>query len=124
MDEKEKLLQLLLTNLIANGLKYSPPGSTVDLALDCNQEEGKAKFTVRDRRIGISPEDQKLLFQSFHRGENVGNIPGTGLGLSIVKQAVDLHGGTIQVESEVGAGTTFTVVLPLDCSPDHPIGVR
>jgi len=72
----EKLLQLLLTNLIANGLKYSPrncdgesqSGSTVDLTLDCNQEEGKAKFTVKDRGIGISPKDQKLLFQSFHRG--------------------------------------------------------
>jgi signal transduction histidine kinase len=60
----------------------------------------------------VFPRDQKQLFESFHRANNVGNIPGTGLGLAIVKQSVDLHGGKIAVESEVGLGTTFTVTLP------------
>ncbi|MEO1375375.1 MAG: ATP-binding protein, partial [Cyanobacteria bacterium J06635_10] len=62
---------------------------------------------------GIPLKEQPLLFESFRRASNVGKIPGTGLGLTIVKQSVDLHGGKIAFDSEVGIGTTFTVVLPL-----------
>lgn len=68
-------------------------------------------FTVRDQGIGIQPEDQQKLFESFHRGENVGNIPGTGLGLSIVKKCLDLHSGRITVVSNVG--TTLKINIPL-----------
>ena len=64
-------------------------------------------------RIGISEEEQQHLFDAFRRGANVGDIEGVGLGLSIVKQFVELHGGTISVESEVNKGTTFTVILPI-----------
>jgi signal transduction histidine kinase len=69
-------------------------------------------FRIKDEGIGISEADQHHLFEAFHRGENVGNIKGTGLGLSIVKQFVELHDGRISVESELGKGTTFTVVIP------------
>jgi signal transduction histidine kinase len=69
-------------------------------------------FTVTDHGIGIPPEDRPLLFQSFHRGRNVGGISGTGLGLAIVKKAVELHGGTIQVESNLGKGSRFRVFIP------------
>ncbi|NEQ20782.1 MAG: PAS domain S-box protein [Microcoleus sp. SIO2G3] len=76
----------------------------------------RAVFQVQDEGIGIPPEDIPHLFETFHRARNVGLIQGTGLGLAIVKQCVDLHGGEILVESEVGSGTTFTVTLPLNYS--------
>ena len=73
-----------------------------------------AIFKVQDEGIGIPQEDIPYLFETFQRARNVGTIQGTGLGLAIVKQCVDLHGGEILVESEVGSGTTFTVTLPLN----------
>jgi two-component system sensor histidine kinase/response regulator len=68
---------------------------------------------VTDRGIGIPEADQSKLFEAFHRCTNVGDIPGTGLGLVIVKHCVDLHGGKIELRSEVGKGTTFGIRLPL-----------
>ena len=70
-------------------------------------------FVVRDRGIGIPEADVKLLFQPFHRARNVGEAPGSGLGLVIVQRCVDLHGGTIKLDSTEGAGTTVTVTLGL-----------
>jgi len=66
-----------------------------------------------DRGCGIPEDDQKRLFQGFHRGSNVRQIPGTGLGLLIVQRCVELQGGEIHFESIEGQGTTFTVRLPL-----------
>jgi PAS domain S-box-containing protein len=109
----EKLLRHILSNLLSNSLKYSPAESTVEFELICDRD--RAYFRIRDRGIGIPPHDLAHLFESFRRATNVGNIQGTGLGLAIVKRCVDLHGGEIQVESEVGCGTTFTVTLPLNC---------
>lgn len=106
----DKLLQPILTNLLSNAIKYSPTSSTIELALSC--QEAEVIFQVKDRGIGISAADQQRLFEPFHRGRNVGDIPGTGLGLAVVKKLVDIHGGQINVESEVGVGTTFTVTLP------------
>lgn len=108
----QNLLRHILTNLLSNAAKYSPEGSTV--YFDLNYQDESVIFQIKDEGIGISSEDQKRLFELFHRGKNVGKIPGTGLGLSIVKQALDLHGGKIAVESEVGVGTTFTVTIPLN----------
>jgi PAS domain S-box-containing protein len=107
----EKLLRQILSNLLSNACKYSPEGSVVHFDLECRQ--GQVIFGVRDQGIGIPPEDQAQLFETFHRARNVNNIPGTGLGLAIVKKSVDLHGGVIDVASQVGVGTTFTVTLPL-----------
>jgi signal transduction histidine kinase len=67
---------------------------------------------IRDRGIGIPKVDREWLFNAFHRGQNVADRPGTGLGLVIVKRCVDLHGGKIKVESELGEGTAVTVSLP------------
>ncbi|HEY9709094.1 MAG TPA: ATP-binding protein, partial [Oculatellaceae cyanobacterium] len=106
----EKLLRQMLTNLLSNAIKYSHPQGTVNFALICEQNE--VTFRIQDNGIGIPPEDRERLFESFHRASNVGVIPGTGLGLAIVKKCVNLHGGQIAVESEVGVGTTFTVTLP------------
>ena len=106
----EKLLRHILINLLSNAIKYSPTGSTVELEVVF--EQGDVIFQIQDHGIGIPPEDLPHLFESFHRSENVGNIPGTGLGLAIVKKSVDLHGGQITVNSKVGAGTTFIVKIP------------
>ncbi|MBE9116077.1 CBS domain-containing protein [Lusitaniella coriacea LEGE 07157] len=113
----EKLLRQILTNLLSNALKYSDRDSLVRFTLtvdsDIHSGEKRAIFQVEDRGIGIPPEEQSLLFESFHRAKNVGTIPGTGLGLPIVKKCVDLYGGTIACESRIGEGTTFEIVLPL-----------
>jgi signal transduction histidine kinase len=107
----EKLLRQILSNLISNAVKYSPQGGPVRLELTCGERE--AVLQVQDQGIGIPPPDQEHLFETFHRARNVENIPGTGLGLTIVKKSIDLHGGTIAVKSQVGAGTTVTVTLPM-----------
>ena len=107
----EKLLRPVLTNLLSNAMKYSPSGSNIEFDLIC--ENGVGIIEIKDSGIGISPADQAKLFTSFYRGSNVGRIEGIGLGLSIVKQCVDLHGGNIAIESEVGVGTKVTVTLPL-----------
>jgi two-component system sensor histidine kinase BaeS len=72
------------------------------------------QFEVEDTGVGIYPEDLPHLFERFYRGrrDQVADVPGTGLGLVIVKELINLHGGTICVHSEVGAGSTFTVTLP------------
>ena len=107
----EKLLRQILTNLLTNSIKYSPQNKTVDLQITIESEH--ICFVVSDRGIGIPKEDLEHLFNAFHRGKNVGILPGTGLGLSIVKNCVDIHHGTISVESQLGIGTKFTVILPI-----------
>ena len=106
----EKLLRHILSNLLTNAVKYSPRGGRINTGMKCTGQE--LIFTIADQGIGIPPEDQPQLFQTFHRGNNVGNISGSGLGLAIVKKAVDLHSGQIHLVSEVGRGTTFTVTIP------------
>ncbi len=105
-----KLLRHTLNNLLSNAIKYSQPGSTITFEL--LPRDDQTVFRVQDEGIGIPEADKKRLFEAFHRAANVGDIPGTGLGLAIVKQLVELHGGTITFESQVGVGTTFTVSLP------------
>ncbi|HEY9707951.1 MAG TPA: PAS domain-containing sensor histidine kinase, partial [Oculatellaceae cyanobacterium] len=107
----KKLLRQLLSNLLLNAIKYSPSGGTVRFELSCQGD--RAIFQVQDQGIGIPQEEQPRLFEFFYRAKNVGAIAGTGLGLAIVKQCVDLHGGAIALDSEVGKGTRFTVTLPL-----------
>jgi signal transduction histidine kinase len=107
-----KLVRQILTNLLSNAIKYTLGDDRVQFDIICTQET--VTFQIADRGIGISAEDRIRLFESFHRGTNVNNIPGTGLGLSIVKRCVDLHGGTIDLTSEVDVGTTFIVNLPLN----------
>jgi predicted ATPase/signal transduction histidine kinase len=106
----ESLLRHILSNLLSNAVKYSPPDSTILFELSFHEKQ--AIFHIQDQGIGIPEEDQKRLFESFHRAQNVGKISGTGLGLAIVKRSVDLHGGDISVNSQVNVGTTFTVSIP------------
>lgn len=107
----ETLLRHILTNLLTNAHKYSPPGAPVHLTLA--RANGDAVFTVRDEGIGIPEADQARLFEAFHRASNVCHISGTGLGLVLVRRCCELHGGGVKVTSREGAGTTFTVRLPV-----------
>ncbi len=111
--QDEKLLRQILTNLLANAIKYSPEGGQIELELTCDAEQ--AIFRVQDEGIGIPESDLPRLFESFHRAMNVGRLPGTGLGLAIVKRCVDALGGKISVVSEESVGTVFVVTLPLNC---------
>jgi signal transduction histidine kinase len=103
----ERLLSHIFTNLLSNAVKYSEPGATVHFLVERNGSD--AVCVIRDQGIGIPEEDQRQLFEAFHRGSNVGTRPGTGLGLLLVKRCADLHGGKVQVVSKFGEGTTVTV---------------
>ena len=105
----DKLLWHILTNVLSNALKYSPSETTVDLSL--SKEDDKFVMKIRDRGMGISPEAQKHIFESFYRGNNVKDLPGTGLGLAIVKRAIDLHQGQIVITSRPNLGTTVKIIL-------------
>ena len=106
----ERLLQHIFTNLLANAVKYSGPEQAVRFEIESQGPE--IVWAVRDQGIGIPQADQEWLFNAFHRGQNVADRPGTGLGLVIVKRCVDLHGGKIRVESQLGKGTSMIVRLP------------
>jgi signal transduction histidine kinase len=107
----------VLTNLISNAIKYSPDGGTIGIRV--REEDGAAVVSISDQGVGIAPEEQASLFQPFVRGRAGHGVGGTGLGLYISAQIVERHGGTISVESEPGAGSTFTVRLPRTGS-GHP----
>ena len=102
-----KLLGHILVNLLGNALKYSPRDSAVTCT--ATAEGDRLRFAIADHGIGIPAADLPRLFESFHRGANVGNIQGTGSGLHIVHECAQLHRGSVEVESAVGRGTTFHV---------------
>lgn len=109
-------LERVAGNLLSNAIKYSPDGGEIVVSIRRIEEHETdwAEFSVRDHGIGIPAADLPLIFQRFRRAGNVGNISGTGVGLAGAQRIVERHGGTIAVESEEAAGTTFTVRLPLD----------
>jgi PAS domain S-box-containing protein len=110
----EKLLRIILSNLLSNALKYTPAQQGIWLIVQVNANE--VLLQIKDNGIGIPKADQTHLFEPFQRAKNVGKTPGTGLGLSIVRQCVELQNGNLQLESELGTGTTVTITLPL-CEP-------
>lgn len=114
-----KLLRLIFGNLLSNAYKYSPFNTEVRFAVEATPDA--AIITIQDSGIGITPEDLPKLFATFHRGKNVGEIQGSGLGLAIVERAVNMHGGTIEVESTVNVGTTFRVILPYTSPTDATV---
>jgi len=110
-ETDQTLLRSILINILSNSIRYSAAGSLIQLSIF--QRKRQVVFRITDQGLGIPPEDYPHLFEPFHRGKNVSNIPGTGLGLSIVKQFVELQRGDIKVDSELGVGTTFQIRLPL-----------
>ncbi|HNJ77988.1 MAG TPA: ATP-binding protein [Marmoricola sp.] len=106
-------LERAVINLISNALKFTPPEGTVEVGLQ--RDPDQVRIIVSDTGRGLSPAEQEKLFTRFFRAESAERdaIPGSGLGLSIVKTIVELHEGTISVDSESGSGSTFTISLPL-----------
>jgi signal transduction histidine kinase len=110
-------IERVFANLLANAVKYSPHGGaiTVDIAREPSDYSSWAVVAVRDQGIGIPDADLPHIFDRFHRAGNVARqIQGTGIGLSSARQIVEQHGGTIDVTSQEGVGSTFVVRLPLE----------
>ncbi|MGH7454307.1 MAG: sensor histidine kinase, partial [bacterium] len=105
-------LQEILSNLIENAIKYSPEGKTV--CVHAHGAEGRVVISVRDEGVGIPAEKQKAIFEKFERiaQNKKTREKGLGLGLYIVKKLVEAQSGAIQVQSQIGVGSTFTVTLP------------
>ena len=114
LNADEKLLRHAIGNLLSNALKYSPSGSEVRLDLGRDQDE-QVKISVTDHGMGIPADEQAKIFSPFFRASNVHDINGTGLGLSIAKQAVELHGGTLEIAKSDPTGTEFVIRLPHRC---------
>jgi len=97
-------------NIIENGLKYNREHGLLEVSAVSNGRN--AVVTIRDTGVGIKNEDRERIFDRFYRSDTARNEEGTGLGLSISRTIIEAHGGDIAVESELGKGSTFTVVLP------------
>jgi PAS domain S-box-containing protein len=109
-------IQRVLGNLLSNAIKYSPDGGPVRIRVTLARAPTgpQAEIVVQDDGMGIPRDDLPRIFDRFHRGSNVvGRIAGTGLGLAGARQLVELHGGSISVTSEEGAGSTFTLRIPV-----------
>jgi signal transduction histidine kinase len=107
-----ELMEYACYNLLTNAVKYSPPHTAVTVRAGC--ERGQIRIAVQDQGIGMDHQEVKQIFRKFYRtkrAEESGEA-GTGIGLSIVQQIVEQHGGTIEVVSQPGAGSCFTLVLP------------
>ena len=116
VGDERKIKQVLL-NLLSNAVKFTPEGGRI--GIKARQADGSAEISVSDTGIGISPEDQSKIFEEFRQvgGDYAHKREGTGLGLTLAKKFVELHGGKIWVESEVGKGSTFSFTLPERSSP-------
>lgn len=112
-------IRQLVMNLLTNAVKYTPAGGRVRLWLE--RDDGRVRFGVSDTGIGIAPGDLPHIFDRFWRADSArtrtGERPGVGLGLAICKWIAEAHGGTIEVQSRPGRGTTFSVTLPAIVSP-------
>jgi signal transduction histidine kinase/HAMP domain-containing protein len=111
--DERKFKQILL-NLLSNAVKFTPDGGRVEVR--AHREPGQLVVAVHDTGIGIAPEDQEAVFEEFRQvGRDYTNKQeGTGLGLALTRRFVELHGGTIRVDSEPGKGSTFTFTIPTE----------
>ncbi|MBL8697030.1 MAG: PAS-domain containing protein [Alphaproteobacteria bacterium] len=110
IEGDRRLLEQVFTNLLSNAVKYSGASRRIEVA--AGMQSGTVEISVRDFGIGISPQDLTHMFTRFFRASTATGIPGTGIGLHFAKELVLLHGGTIDVTSEPGQGTTFRIRLP------------
>ena len=104
---------MVFSNLIDNAIKYTPEGGHVGVHV--SHDGLYVKVTVRDDGIGMDPGDKDKAFDEFYRAKNdfTANVPGTGLGLSLVKRLTEMHQGRVSVASSPGAGSEFSVLLPV-----------
>jgi two-component system, OmpR family, sensor histidine kinase VicK len=106
------LMKQVVLHLLTNAIKFSGPDSPISMTLTCADQH--LRLQIQDQGLGVPAAEQERLFEPFFRGSNTGTIGGTGLGLTLAKHAVDIHKGTITIDSQVGAGTTITVAIPLN----------
>lgn len=112
-------LESILDNLLSNAVKYTPEGGRVTLALDVDDSGREVQITVADTGVGISPQDQPYVFQRFFQSSRTaGKKEGTGIGLYLVKTYTELHGGSVKLRSDEGAGTTVVLTLPVGVAAD------
>lgn len=116
--DRKKLMQAV-RNIVSNAYKYSPDGGDVSVSLlqAHPDQPGRLGIRVRDAGLGMTPEQVNRVFERFYRADTSGQIPGTGLGMSLVKEIVELHGGTVELHSEVGQGTEVTLWVPTTEGP-------
>jgi signal transduction histidine kinase len=109
--DRNRLMQIL-TNLLSNANKYTPQGGSI--FVNAQRDGDRVRVLIRDTGIGMTPEEKLRLFNQFFRGESsaVRDQPGWGLGLHVTKRLVELQGGRIGAESELGKGSTFWFTLP------------
>ncbi|MGN7455836.1 ATP-binding protein [Paenibacillus pasadenensis] len=122
LQADEDRLEQVLTNLLDNAVRHSPDGSRIRLALGMSGGQGgrQARLEVEDEGQGIPEEDVPFIFERFYKADKArkrGSSGGTGLGLAIVRNIVEAHQGSIQVQSKIGRGTTFTLLLPVEPNP-------
>ena len=115
MAVDEVRLEEVIVNLIDNAVKYSPPGTPIDVELTSTPDA--MRIAVRDQGPGIQPEERSRIFEPFHRTSNA--APGVGLGLHIAREIVELHGGTLTVDSPADGGSRFVVSLPREPGPNR-----
>jgi signal transduction histidine kinase len=110
--DERKLKQVML-NLLTNAVKFTPRGGEV--RVDARLHDGRAHILVSDTGVGVAPADQEVIFEPFRQAAShaTEKVEGTGLGLALARRFVELHGGTLCVESEPGKGSTFTIALPV-----------
>jgi signal transduction histidine kinase len=111
VDGDERRIKQVIFNLLSNAVKFTPAGGEIDVS--ATRVNGEVRVSVADTGPGIAPEDRDRIFEEFQQSESgVGLREGTGLGLALSKRFVELHGGRIWLESELGRGSTFTFALP------------
>jgi signal transduction histidine kinase len=111
VEGDERRIRQVIFNLLATAVKFTPSGGAVDVT--AARADGEIRISVADTGPGIAPEDRERIFEKFQQGEAaVAQREGTGLGLALSKRLVELHGGRIWVDSEVGKGSTFVFTLP------------
>jgi PAS domain S-box-containing protein len=122
----ERRMRQILINLLNNAVKFTPNGGRVMLEVEADNPAETISFRVKDTGIGIAPEDMGKLFQAFVQVDSslTRNYSGTGLGLALVRRIAELHDGSVTLESEVGKGSCFTVILPLKRVIPHPTPVN
>ena len=110
VEADQSRIRQVVFNLLSNAIKFTPNGGSVDIAL--STDEDTCRIDVTDTGTGIAATDQATIFEAFRQAPGAAGLEGTGLGLTLARQLVEAHGGTIDLESEVGRGSRFSVVLP------------
>ena len=113
VDGDERRIKQVIFNLLSNAVKFTPAGGEIDVS--ATRENGEVRISVADTGPGIAAEDRERIFEEFQQTEaGIAQREGTGLGLALSKRLVELHGGRIWLESELGKGSTFSFTLPLE----------